>query len=235
MADRAHARLHQVHALVGLPGREHVLPDRIARRGVPEADLAAVLEGAQAAQELERVGSDRLARPARRRRGAGREVGDVDLAGHHEVVVAGQAQIAALACELDAVVRLGAVADQVAETPDLVHADLRRRRRARPRRRAGCRARRRAGRCAFRCLLQCPRNGNPWAFAAAAGDPGGGRRRWRGHVPAPPAQRPDRPGRGRRGRVLHSLSAGAGGGLSRRPAPARHRRPGGGHGHAGAS
>ena len=72
----------------------------------------------------------------------------------------GQAEVAALARELHALVGLGAVADQVAQAPDLVRRRRRRRRPARPRRPAGCRARPTAGRCACGCLLQCPGNGS---------------------------------------------------------------------------
>ena len=242
VADRAHARLHQVHALVGLPGGQHVLPDRVARRGVVEADRAVVRSGLQASAGTR----------APRRRCCSRvhsaaaaaldgEVGDVDLAGHDEVVVAGQAEVAAAARQLDAVVGLGAVADQVAQAPDLVGAGRRRRRRARPRRPAGCRARPRAGRCASGCLLQCPGNGSQgfrwpiWALAAAAGDCRGGGRRRGGHAPAPPAQRHDRAGRRGRGIVLHGVPARPRGGLPQRPAPDRRGRAGGRHGHAGAA
>ncbi len=40
VADRADARGHRVHALLGLPGGEHVLPDRVARAGVVDGRLA---------------------------------------------------------------------------------------------------------------------------------------------------------------------------------------------------
>jgi len=47
---------------------------------------------------------------------------DVELADHHEVVVADQAQVAGLARERHALVRLGAIAHEVAEAPRGVHA-----------------------------------------------------------------------------------------------------------------
>ena len=71
-------------------------------------------------EERQRLLADRLLRPARRRRRAGGEVRDRDLAGHDEVVVARQGEVAPLARQLDAAVGLGAVSHQVAEAPDLV-------------------------------------------------------------------------------------------------------------------
>ena len=53
-----------------------------------------------------------------------REGGDVELAEHREVVVADQADVAALADQVGAGVGLGAVADDVAEAPDLLDAGL---------------------------------------------------------------------------------------------------------------
>ena len=52
--------------------------------------------------------------------GAAREVVERDLAGDREVVVAGEAQVGVLAREVDARVGVGAVADEVAEAPDLL-------------------------------------------------------------------------------------------------------------------
>ena len=70
------------------------------------------------------------------------------------------------------------------------------------------------------------------AFAAAAGDRGGGGRRGCGNSPAPATKRPDRARPGRRPTVLHGLSARPSGGFSQPPAPSRARRAGRGLRHA---
>jgi hypothetical protein len=55
---------------------------------VVEADRSALQLRPQPAEELERLGGDVLARPLGRDRRARREVGDVDLTGDDQVVVA---------------------------------------------------------------------------------------------------------------------------------------------------
>ena len=167
---------------------------------------------------------------------------DVDLAGHDQVVVAGQAEVAALARELDAAVRARRRSRPGRRGTRSPRPRRRRRRQARPRRRAGCRARPRAARCASGCLLQCPGNGSQgyrWAIGAlavAAGDRRGGGRRRGGNAPAPAAQRHHRAGRRGREIVLHGDPARPRGGLPQPPAPDDRR---GGlvleHGHAGAA
>ena len=89
---------------------------------------------------------------------------------HDQVVVAGQAEVAALARQGHAAVRLGAVAHEVAEAPDLVHARRCRRPRARPRRPAGCRGCRRAGRCASGGFYSVRTMEASGACATSAGD-----------------------------------------------------------------
>ena len=113
-------------------------------------------------------------------------------------MVAGQAEVAALAGERDAGVGLGAVADQVAEAPDLVDA-LASSTSASTASKAGrlpCTSE--SKRDAHSGAFYSVRRMGASAFATAAGDPGGGRGRRGGHVLAPPARRPDRTGRGRR-------------------------------------
>ncbi len=222
MADGADPRLHSVHALVRLPGGEHVLPNRVARAGVVEADLAAGVGRLEASQERKRLLGDRLPRPARGRGGVPGEVADCRCRRSRR----------GRGC------RRGR--RRSARAPGRRSRPVRRRsprgrrgtrsrrpehprcRRAPPRRRAGCRARRRAGRCAFSAheLPSTVSLDEGWAFAAAAGDPGGGRRRGDGHPFAAAAQRPDRPGRGGRGSVLQPRADRAGGGLSRPSASA---------------
>ena len=98
--------VHQVDALLRLPGREHVLPDRVARAGVVERGLPGRVGGGERSQVGHRVLADRLLRPAGGRRGAGGEVRDRDLTCDHQVVVPGERQVAPVAGELDALVRL---------------------------------------------------------------------------------------------------------------------------------
>ena len=202
---------------------EHVLPDRVARAGVVEAELAPGVGGPQAAQVVERLGSRcapgssgrRLRRWRRNRRCRCAPVTTRSWLPARQTSQRSRASATQPSgCR--------PVAHQVAETPDLVHAGWRPRRRARPRRPAGCRGRRTAGRCASGCLLQSPGDGGlrsrlPLAVLVAVG------RRRAGHAASPPAQRPHRPGRGRRRSVLQPGSTGAGRGLSRHPAPDRPR------------
>ena len=69
-----------------------------------------------------RLVGQNVARPARRSGGVVVELLDVDRAGHDEVVVAGEAEVAHRLDERATVVRPGAVADRVAEAPDRVGA-----------------------------------------------------------------------------------------------------------------
>ena len=119
-ARRASRRMH----CVGLSGRQDVLPDRVARAGVVEADrVAGSSSGSRLAQEVEGLLADVLAGPRRGDRRVAGEVGDVDarpsttrswLPARHRSQRSSR--------QLDALVGLGAVAHQVAEAPDRVHA-----------------------------------------------------------------------------------------------------------------
>src|SRR6188472_2416845 len=111
-----------VHAGGGLLAGEHVLPDRVARRGVEEADTGTLTVRLQLTQELERTLADVLARPRNRHRCRLGEGGDVEAAEDGEVVVADQADVAALANQLGARIGLDPVAEYVAEAPDLLDA-----------------------------------------------------------------------------------------------------------------
>jgi hypothetical protein len=122
--DQAHPLSLLVHAFERLVEREHVLPDRVAGGGVVEADLAVGHLGLEALQELDRRLVAVLARPLDSRRRGARENLGVDLSGHREVVVADEGEIAALGCELRAVVGLGPVADDVSQAPALVQTGL---------------------------------------------------------------------------------------------------------------
>ena len=120
VAHGADAGVREVEALVRLPAGEDVLPNRIAWRAVVETHLAVGVGGVERAQERERLGGDRLLRPASGGGGARGEVPERDVARDDEVVVAGEADVAALTRQGHAVVRLGAVANEVAEAPDLL-------------------------------------------------------------------------------------------------------------------
>jgi hypothetical protein len=74
-------------------------------------------EGAEVSQRL--VG-DHLARPTHGRAGVGGEHVERDRAGHHQVVIARQRQVGTRADEIGALIGLGAIADQIAEAPQLV-------------------------------------------------------------------------------------------------------------------
>src|SRR3954454_25343674 len=120
VADQADAVALGVEAQLGLQGAQDVLPDGVAGAGVEEPDLLLEVLGRQRAQRLEVALADRLARPARR---GGRTWGELlerERAGDGQVVVAGEQHVAAAERELDAQIRLRAVADEVAEAPDLV-------------------------------------------------------------------------------------------------------------------
>src|SRR4051794_38803685 len=118
--DQADAVALGLQAQLGLQRAQDVLPDGVARAGVEEPDLPLLVLGRQRAQRLEVALADRLARPARRGGRTGRELLQRERARDREVVVAGEHDVAARERELDAQIRLRAVADEVAEAPDLV-------------------------------------------------------------------------------------------------------------------
>jgi hypothetical protein len=91
---------------------------------VVQPDLALGVLRLQALQELDRLLVGVITGPAHRGRGRGREDGGVDLARDRKVMVAHQAQLAALGHQLGALVGLRAVADHVAQAPDLLDPGL---------------------------------------------------------------------------------------------------------------
>ncbi len=124
VADQGDSRRLHVEARVGLLGGEDVLPDRVARRGVKEGDALALARRLQIAKERQGPLGDVLTRPGDRLGGSLREGGDVEGAQHGEIVVADQAEIAALANQVGALVGLGSVANDVAKAPDLIDRDV---------------------------------------------------------------------------------------------------------------
>ena len=99
---------------------EHVLPHRVARAGVVEADDLVDVARARARPGSRVPPAIVPPGPLRGERRAARELGQREVAAHGQVVVADQAQVAVLAGELDAGVGVGAVADEVAQAPDRV-------------------------------------------------------------------------------------------------------------------
>ncbi len=122
-------------------GRQDVFPDRIANRAVEERDAGPLALGREPGQELELLLGEHAARPACGHAGVRGELVDVERARDDEVVVAAEADRSALAYEREAFARLRAVADDVAEAPQLVDVRSSRRARARPPAPAGCRGR----------------------------------------------------------------------------------------------
>ena len=84
-----------------------------------EPDLALSALRGQALEEGDVLGRDHLLRPLRRQARAAGELIQRDLADHREVVVSHQADGRMLAGELHAGVRLGPIAHEIAQAPDL--------------------------------------------------------------------------------------------------------------------
>jgi hypothetical protein len=99
---------------------DHVLPDRIARARVEELraiDLRLRLEALEVVAVLVEEHGPRPRRDSRR---VGAELVEVEAPEHPEIVVADEAEPCPLADDLDDLVGARAVADQVAEAPELV-------------------------------------------------------------------------------------------------------------------
>src|SRR5579884_883828 len=120
MTDQADPVALDVEAQLGVQRREHVLPDGIARARVVEADRLIEVLGLELIEVLTRLLVDRRLRPPRRKHGAARELLEGQRATDAEVVVAGETDGSMSARELNAGVRIRAVADEVAEAPHLV-------------------------------------------------------------------------------------------------------------------
>ena len=101
-------------------GGQHVLPDGIANRAVEQRDAGPLALRRERGEELELVRREHGARPASGDARVGGELVDVEHAGDDEIVVAAQADRGALAHERQALARLGAVAHDVAQAPQLV-------------------------------------------------------------------------------------------------------------------
>ena len=72
--------------------RQHVLPDGIARAGVEEIDPVHVAGGLEPLEEVARLASEDLCRPASSGCGLVVEVRQVKLSEHHEIVVPDEAE-----------------------------------------------------------------------------------------------------------------------------------------------
>ena len=107
-------------------------------------------------------GADRALGPPRGERGAARELLERERSADAEVVVAGEADRRVPPGQLDARVRLGAVADEIAQAPHLLARRRPRSRPARPRRHAGCRGCRKRLRLSFAWRLGGARLQSRW-------------------------------------------------------------------------
>src|SRR5262249_28520594 len=101
---------------------EDVLPDRVARAPVEELRALALAGWLERGEEVAQPVVELVRGPACAPRRVGWERGGIRAADRGEVVVSEQADVGAVARRLDAPVRLRAVADDVAEAPDLVGA-----------------------------------------------------------------------------------------------------------------
>ena len=120
VADQAHAMRLCIQAELGEQARQHVLPHRVTRARVIQADVELLRGWPQRRQILEVLGFDDVSRPARRMTRGGREIVERQLSGDRQIVVAGEADGRVPAREGDAGVRVAAVANEVAEAPDRV-------------------------------------------------------------------------------------------------------------------
>ena len=121
--DEAHPACLHADALRGLVGPEHVLPDRVARRGVVEGDLAAPRRRAPARAGTRRSGARSrswVQRTAAAAAGEKVEMSSSSSTARSWLPTRHSGQRSA--DEVGALVGLGAVADDVAQAPDLVDA-----------------------------------------------------------------------------------------------------------------
>ena len=99
VADEADALRLLVEAQLREQRRQHVLPNGVARTGVVEADRGRLALRLQTRQEVEVGRVDDLLGPLGGEARPARELRQRDLAGHGEIVVAGQANGGVLARE----------------------------------------------------------------------------------------------------------------------------------------
>src|SRR5947209_20126755 len=115
MADQAHPVLLDIEAQLRLQWREHVLPHWVSRACVVQADLLVQQHRLELIEVSAGLLADRLLGPSRCERCPTRELLELKLAADAEIVVAGQANRGMPARELDARVRIGPVADEIAQ------------------------------------------------------------------------------------------------------------------------
>src|SRR5207247_6583723 len=93
VTDEANPFSLNLEAVLCLIDREHVFPDRISGAGVIQAGLMSPLARVKLGEKRTGPRVDRTHRPPRGRLGAAREVADVEVAAHDEVVIAGEADV----------------------------------------------------------------------------------------------------------------------------------------------
>src|SRR5262249_12221205 len=120
VSDEHDPRLRQLERRGGCLGRQHVLPDRVARTGVEELDAVAPAQRLLRLQELPRALGQHAARPARGLDRVAGELRQVDRPEHAEIVVPGEADRRTPLDRRAAGIRARPVADEVAEAPELV-------------------------------------------------------------------------------------------------------------------
>jgi hypothetical protein len=88
---------------------------------VEETNVLAFARRAQCADVFDVFARHRATSPPDSSTGRAGEVGELSLAGDREIVIPSEADHGLIARELDAGVGLCAVADEIAETPDLIN------------------------------------------------------------------------------------------------------------------
>jgi hypothetical protein len=121
--DQRDALRGDVEAELGGQGGQHVLPDRVARGGVVEADPVRLARGGEPEEEIPRLRPDHVLRPLGGQRRAAREVLQREHVHDREIVVAREADGAVGLRERHAGIGVRPVAHEVAEAPQLL--DLR--------------------------------------------------------------------------------------------------------------
>ena len=121
VADQAHGPALPLEAEGRRPRVDDVLPDWVADAAVEHLHALAPAAGHARAERRDLILREDGARPLGGVAGVVGEHVDVDDPGHNEVVVPGQADGGSLVDHLHAPHGVGAVADDVAEAPDLVH------------------------------------------------------------------------------------------------------------------
>jgi hypothetical protein len=99
---------------------DHVLPDRVARRGMGEGDTSDGRRRLECVEPGLLLRTEHLTCPASCATGVAAEAFDVDLVENRQIVIAGENDGGGITQAIDALVGSGAVADDIAEAPQFV-------------------------------------------------------------------------------------------------------------------